>query len=70
MSQTCKACRPRSLMRRHMKKPARRVRRFLKRRSKGKGKGEKGKGKGSARYSLLAHMTDDELELAFFRQRP
>lgn len=50
--------------RKHMHKPVRCVRRFLKRRTKGKG--GKGKARGSARFSFVADMTDEEVELAFF----
>ena len=50
--------------RRHMDKPTRRVRRFVKR----KGKGRKGSGKhrGKGRFSFLADMTDEELNHVFF----
>lgn len=54
-----------SRWRRHMTKPVRRVRRFLKRSGKGKGRGGKGKSRGTSRYSFLADMSDEELEHTF-----
>ena len=50
-----------SRWRRHMQKPVRRTRRFIRRKGKGKGRG-----KGASRYSFLADMNDDEVEEVFF----
>ena len=55
-----------SRWRRHMNKPTRRVRRFVKR----KGKGRKGSGKhrGKGRFAFLADMTDEEQDVFFGRK--
>ena len=65
--------RSKSRWRRHMHKPTRRVRRFLKRRGKGKGKGRgkggKGFGRGQSWFSFMTEMTDDEIDEVFFGRK-
>ena len=52
-----------SMWRRHVRKPARKVRRLM-RRSKGKGgKGDKGKGKW--RYRFIDEMTDEDVDFVY-----
>ena len=53
--------RAKSRWRRHMQKPVRRARRFIRRKGKGKGRG-----KGASRFSFLADMDDTEVEETFF----
>ena len=52
-----------SRWRKHMQKPVRRVRRFLRRGGKGH---SKGKGKGSSRFDFLANMDDAVVDTVFF----
>ena len=54
-----------SRWRKHMQKPVRRVRKFLRRSGKGKARG-KGKGKGSSRFDFLANMDDSAVDAVFF----
>ena len=58
--------RAKSDWRRHMRKPTRRVRRFMKRKGKGKGSKGKGKSKGKDRFAFLSEMTDDDITSLFF----
>ena len=48
-----------SRWRRHLRKPTRRVRRFLRRSGKGKGKGKR-------RFAFLAELTDEQYDSVFF----
>ena len=52
-----------SRWRKHMQKPVRRVRRFIRRSGKGKGCS---KGKGASRFEFLARMDDFAIDAAFF----
>ena len=49
----------------HMRKPTRRVRKFVKHNPRTKGKG-RGSGKGKGRFSFLAEMTDRDVEDIFY----
>ena len=51
--------------RKHMHKPARRVRRFFKRKGKGKG-GKGGKSKGAQRFAFLSDLSDEEYDHVFY----
>ena len=51
--------RAKSNWRKHMRKPVRKVRKFLKRKGKGRGKGK-------SRFSFLAEYTDEDLDNVFF----
>ena len=54
-----------SRWRKHMSKPTRKVRRFIRKRRNGRFKG-KGKGKGHRRFAFLSEMSDEDYDSVFY----